>query len=351
MTFGNGGDATASHPPDDHTFSPGQWATIASGSTPVDDDQLLATRRAGDDAHVPPRHTELVRQQPDQARVGGPFDRGCHHPDLQDAIDDVLDALDRGPRRQADGEAGGWEAQDLGRRAMGASWANGIDPSLPAERHEGQPTADQAAGRHGSWWARSPNSARPTRTIVAPSSTASSKSSVIPIESAGPSPGQPTADSLRELAQAAERPSRLGRVARQPPDRHQTADREVRQREELVEGRLELVGREAGLGRIEIDVDLEQDRIARVRAGPRARAGRAAARGRPSRPSGSIRRPRAPGAPCSTGADRPAASARRAPRAPWRRPPGPGSRRGGRARPPPRRAAPRPRRSSRRPRG
>ena len=48
---------------------------------------------------------------------------------------------------------------------------------------------------------RSPNSARPTRTIVAPSSIAISKSSLIPIDSSGPISGhrerQPSASSRR----------------------------------------------------------------------------------------------------------------------------------------------------------
>jgi hypothetical protein len=61
-----------------------------------------------------------------------------------------------------------------------------IDPIHAAAGREPDRDADRAPGcrRHH---ARSPNRARPIRTSVAPSSTATSKSSVIPIDSSGPS--------------------------------------------------------------------------------------------------------------------------------------------------------------------
>ena len=42
------------------------------------------------------------------------------------------------------------------------------------------------------------------------------------------------------------------------------ADREMRQLQQLGQGRLQVVGREAGLGRVLVDVDLDEDRVARL---------------------------------------------------------------------------------------
>ena len=181
------------------------------------------------------------------------------------------------------------------------------------------------------WCGRSPNSARPTRTIVAPSSMATSKSSVMPIDSSGPSGRAARSQPLAELAQRRERRPRRLRALDQPADRHQPADLERVERGEALQA--PRAGRRAakpGLGRVVVDVDLEQDRIAARRSRAAHLAGQAIEPlGEPDRVDrlDRPRRPRAPGGPCSTAAGRPAASARRAPRAPWPRPPGRGSRR------------------------
>ena len=108
--------APRSEPPD-HTRRPGQRATISSSLDALDDDQLLAAGRAGHDPDIAPGDPELVGQDADQRGVGGALDGRRHDPDLEDAIDDVLDAFDRGSRREADGEADVGEAQDVRRRS------------------------------------------------------------------------------------------------------------------------------------------------------------------------------------------------------------------------------------------
>ena len=345
--------AARSTGPPDHTRRPGQRATIASGVDALHDHQLLAARRAGDDPHVAPGDPELLGQEADQRRVGGALDGRRHDPDLEHAVDDVLDAFDRGTRREADGKADVGEAQDLRRRATGRrprSWrvwgssrVRVYQPNResPARRVSGpcvvvvagpwswpavRRTARDRPGRSSRpprWRPRSRRSCPSTAPDRAPASVTGSRSasSRRPREgAAGPRPGR----SSSRPTVISPRTSRCGSAS------------------ELGQRRVDGVGREAGLGRVEVDVDLEQDRVAPPGPRPRRRAGRAA---RPrstestdcdrvedlERPARLVRLERADELP---------ARARR-PRAPWPRPPGPGSRRGGRARPRPRRAAPR----------
>ena len=91
---------------------------------------------------------------------------------------------------------------------------------------------------------------------------ATSKSSLIPIDSSGPSSGQRDAAAIGELAQAGEGAPGLTGLGREAADRHQPAKLEVRQCRELGHRRVDRAGLEARLGRIEVDVDLDQDRVA-----------------------------------------------------------------------------------------
>ena len=158
---------------------------------------------------------------------------------------------------------------------------------------------------------RSPNSARPTRTIVAPSSTATSKSSVMPIDSSGPSGAASSRaaarDSSRRARERRPRILRLGRPAGRPssgPGRRGRS-RPTSAATAVAERR---PGAKPGLGRIAVDVDLEQDRDAVARPD---------LAGEPVQPLGELdridrldrrRTSRAPGGPCSTGAARRGAS-------------------------------------------
>ena len=238
---------------------------------------------------------------------------------------------------------------------MGASWTNGIDPSLPAEgmkagrRPIRRPAIQVRDGRvHRTARGRPGRSWRPPR--PPPRSRRS-----CPSTAPGPAPATvrgPAPTSSRRPRNVGRAVGRLARSAARP-----SSDRRPRrcgQRKDLAEGRLELVGREAGLGRIEVDVDLERGPGRRRPGSATSGTSRSSRRARSTestvwidvedveRPAHLVRLERADQLPAS----------RRAPRAPWRRPPGPGSRRG-RSRPAAtasRRALGR-RRSSRPPRG
>ena len=57
------------------------------------------------------------REDPEGRVVCGPFDRWRHDLDPEDTVDGILiDAFDRGSRREADGEADAGEAQNVRRR-------------------------------------------------------------------------------------------------------------------------------------------------------------------------------------------------------------------------------------------
>jgi hypothetical protein len=84
---------------------------------PFDDDELLSTRGAGDDPDIPASHLQLVRDEPEERRVGRTIHGWGRHPGAQHAIHDAIDAVSRSPRRETDGEADVGGAQDLRRRA------------------------------------------------------------------------------------------------------------------------------------------------------------------------------------------------------------------------------------------
>ena len=107
----------------------------------VDGDDLRAATRAGNEAHVALRHAELVGKQPQQRLVRGTVDRWGRHADPEDPVPSTPIAPASRSRPQAD---------------------------------RGQPDAHDRACAPGAQRTRSPKIARPTRTIVAPSSTATS---------------------------------------------------------------------------------------------------------------------------------------------------------------------------------
>ena len=80
-------------------------------------DELLATRGAGNDPDVPTSDMKLVRDEPEERRVGRTIHGRGRHPGAQHAIHDTIDAVSRSPRRETDGEADVGGAQDLRRRA------------------------------------------------------------------------------------------------------------------------------------------------------------------------------------------------------------------------------------------
>ena len=84
---------------------PGQRSLDGLRVDPVDDDELLATRRAGHDPDVAPGDAELVGDEPDQGVVGGALDGRGADPGAQDPVHDAIDAVSRRPRRETDGEA------------------------------------------------------------------------------------------------------------------------------------------------------------------------------------------------------------------------------------------------------
>ena len=122
----------------------------------VDHDELLAARRTGDDPDGASSDADLLGEQLDECLVGGAAVGRCGDTGAEDSLDDSLDSVGPGPRGQADGEPDVGVSQGSARqgtrdRRYGMALH---EPSLPAPHP------------------RSPNSARPTRTIVAPSSTA-----------------------------------------------------------------------------------------------------------------------------------------------------------------------------------
>ena len=89
------------------------------------------------------------------------------------------------------------------------------------ERFRHVAAADKAELLH---FGRSPKTARPTRTIVAPSSIATSKSSVIPIESSLSARPVVAASRSRKRAQLGKIVSRTGCAFRRRRNRHQPED-------------------------------------------------------------------------------------------------------------------------------
>jgi hypothetical protein len=63
------------------------------GVEPVDHDELLASRSAGDEAHGPARHTELFGQQPQEGLVGRPTDGRCRDVGPEHPVDDAVDMI------------------------------------------------------------------------------------------------------------------------------------------------------------------------------------------------------------------------------------------------------------------
>ena len=130
-------------------------------------------------------------------------------------------------------------------------------------------------------------------------------------------PDRARASVTRQRSATSRRPANVRRasvaVGGETPDRHQPAHLEMRQLEKLRHRRIDRVGREAGLRRIAVDVDLDQDRIATAGSRLGDEAVEPPGELRPNRPTRSRRRPPAPGAPCSTGAARRGASGRPAP--------------------------------------
>ena len=100
-------------------------------------------------------------------------------------------------------------------------------PSIASRPPRGvsRTTSVHRHGAQGCGWSceRSPKIARPTRMSVAPSSTATSKSSVMPIERPAPSSGHSRRRRARQLGQPPERRPRVLRSIDQPPDGHQTS--------------------------------------------------------------------------------------------------------------------------------
>ena len=184
------------------------------------------------------------------------------------------------------------------------------------------------------WLARRPAALAeergPTRTRVAPSSIATSKSWLMPIDSS-PAASRPGERAVAQLAQPPEvGPRGLGvvRVAAAAPSAPRRAARR---------GRAALQRRGAGAFSASPNFVSSPARSTWTSTGsdapaPRPRALEPRGERQRRRPNGSRRRARPPSAPCSPAGGRPGASAAR-PRAgrrarrPWSRPPGRGSRR------------------------
>ena len=84
----------------------------------------------------------------------------------------------------------------------------------------------------------------------------------MPIDSSGPIDSPAPRSSVDSCAEPPERRPRRLRVAHQAPDRHQAPDLERLERGDPGDRGFEHGRVEAGLGRVGIDVDLEQDRVA-----------------------------------------------------------------------------------------
>ena len=180
------------------TAAVGPWATLRSEGAPatpsargsypqprpagndslrvdaIDDDELLASGGTCDEAHGASPDTQLLGEEPQQRLVGGARDRGRGDSSAKDAVADAVDSIGPGSRGQSDGETDVGPGQDSARPASGARGGMQLHgPSLPAGLAASATlglSRAQAQARPCSW--RSPNSARPTRTIVAPTSTA-----------------------------------------------------------------------------------------------------------------------------------------------------------------------------------
>jgi hypothetical protein len=84
----------------------------AVGVDVVDHHELGPTRRACHEAHVPPRHIELLCEQAEERLVCRPLDRGRRHPSAQDPVGDPVDVVGPTTGREADGEADVGRTQD-----------------------------------------------------------------------------------------------------------------------------------------------------------------------------------------------------------------------------------------------
>ena len=167
----------------------------------------------------------------------------------------------------------------------------GRSPGTPLGHRLGRrPAAGSGGGQ-----ARAPKRARPTRTIVAPSSTAISKSSLIPIDS---SATPRTAASSRSCAN--QRPGVVVRGAARSSGRR----RRGRRPRSASTSAGTSCGRAPALLRL-----LPPGSPPRAR-GRRGRGGRSRRRARPGRPTASSRPTARAGAPCCAAAARGSASAR-----------------------------------------
>ena len=123
------------------------------------------------------------------------------------------------------------------------------------------------------------NNAEPIRTIVAPSSIATSKSPLMPMESS--SRAKPGGQSFRRrsrTAQGGELAASGVQIALQPGHAHQPADLEVGVAGQLRHQRLDLGGRKAVLGRLARNVHLQQEAHACGDASPAAASSSASSR-------------------------------------------------------------------------
>ena len=130
--------------------------------------------------------------------------------------------------------------------------------STGPRRRDRPPGPQPAAGRR-------PKIALPTRTIVAPSRIAASRSSLMPAESV--SRARPSARSRRTARAGRETAAAAPRGRRPARDGHQAAQAQPRQRRHRMGDGGDLGRREAALARLAADIDLHADRERRRSAG------------------------------------------------------------------------------------
>jgi hypothetical protein len=170
---------------------------------------------------------ELVGQEADQCHVRRPVDRRCHDPTLStpSTTSSTRSTADRGVRRTAKRTLRSSSRQKA-RRACGLPPRSSHVRSLPAEGRSASRGGLGVRVRPGPrGCAAAPRRApRPTPTSVAPSSIAISKSSLMPIDRAGPSSGH----CPRRRSEVARRSRNVVRASAgsggQAPDRHQARD-------------------------------------------------------------------------------------------------------------------------------
>ena len=194
------------------------------------------------------------------------------------------------PRRRA---ASGGPGTSPRRRSRGAS---------VAAHAAGPPVLTPPAGRRAG--RRSPNSAGPTRTIVAPSSTATGVVVAHPHRQLRTQGGAAGPQPLGDVAQAANVPRASSGSATSRPIvmRPRTSRRSAGR--QGVQRRRQLPHLEAGLGRIVVHVDLQQDGQARPGPDLRGQAVQAQAKVHRVDRLDDVEQLDRRGAPCSTGAAR-----------------------------------------------